>query len=62
LSETWSREGREEGEGKSLNQKPSSLHEEEIGKAVLDSAFKVHTAFGPDLKNPSPPSRSSRDT
>jgi GxxExxY protein len=32
-----------------LNQYSSSLNEEEIGKIILDSAFKVHTALGPGL-------------
>jgi GxxExxY protein len=32
-----------------LNQNPSSLNEEEIGKIILHSAFKVHTALGPGL-------------
>jgi GxxExxY protein len=32
-----------------LNQKPTSLNEEEIGKAILDSAFKIHTTLGPGL-------------
>jgi GxxExxY protein len=34
---------------KSLNQPPSSLNEEEIGRIILDSAFKVHNALGPGL-------------
>jgi len=32
-----------------LNKNPSRPDEEEIGKIVLDSAFKVHTALGPGL-------------
>jgi GxxExxY protein len=28
---------------------PNGLTEKEIGKAILDSAFKVHTALGPGL-------------
>jgi GxxExxY protein len=32
-----------------LNQYPSNLNEEEIGKIILDSAFKVHTTLGPGL-------------
>jgi GxxExxY protein len=43
-----SREGREESE-EILNSKPTSLNEEEIGKVILDSAFKVHTTLGPGL-------------
>lgn len=43
-----SREEREGGEG-ILNRNTSKLSEEEIGKMVLDSAFKVHTALGPGL-------------
>jgi GxxExxY protein len=31
------------------NVNPNDLTEEEIGKSVLDSAFKVHTALGPGL-------------
>jgi len=30
-----------------LNQNQSNLNEEEIGKIILDSAFKVHTTLGP---------------
>jgi len=44
-----SREGREGGEGKILNQHPSNLNEEEIGRIILDSAFKVHSTLGPGL-------------
>ncbi len=29
--------------------RPKQLNEEEIGKVILDSAFKVHTALGPGL-------------
>ena len=32
-----------------MNQNPSNLNEEEIGKIILDSAFKVHTTLGPGL-------------
>jgi GxxExxY protein len=32
-----------------LNQNSSNLNEEEIGKIILDSAFKVHTALGSGL-------------
>ena len=32
-----------------MNQNPSNLNEEEIGRIILDSAFKVHTALGPGL-------------
>ncbi len=32
-----------------MNQSPSNLNEEEIGKTILDSAFKVHTTLGPGL-------------
>jgi GxxExxY protein len=32
-----------------VNQNPTNLNEEEIGKIILDSAFKVHTALGPGL-------------
>jgi GxxExxY protein len=32
-----------------LNAKAPDLNEEEIGKIILDSAFKVHTALGPGL-------------
>jgi GxxExxY protein len=32
-----------------LNQDSSNRDEEEIGKMILDSAFKVHTALGPGL-------------
>jgi GxxExxY protein len=32
-----------------LNQPPSNANEEEIGKIILDSAFKVHTTLGPGL-------------
>lgn len=32
-----------------MNAHPSSLNEEEIGKAILDSAFRVHNALGPGL-------------
>jgi GxxExxY protein len=44
-----SREGREEGRRKTLNQNSTNFNEEEIGKIILDSAFKVHTALGPGL-------------
>jgi GxxExxY protein len=44
-----SREEREEGEGKTLNQASTNLNEEQIGKIILDSAFKVHTVLGPGL-------------
>ena len=30
-----------------MNQNQSNLNEEEIGKIILDSAFKVHTTLGP---------------
>ena len=30
-------------------EKAANLNEEEIGKIILDSAFKVHTALGPGL-------------
>jgi GxxExxY protein len=43
-----SREGREEGE-EILNSRPTTLDEEQIGKVILDSAFKVHTTLGPGL-------------
>ncbi len=32
-----------------MNQTNSKLNEEEIGKVILDSAFKVHSALGPGL-------------
>ena len=32
-----------------VNQNPTNLNEEEIGKIILDSAFKIHTALGPGL-------------
>ena len=32
-----------------MNQQPTNLNEEEIGKIVLDCAFKVHTTPGPGL-------------
>ena len=32
-----------------MNQPPSNLNEEEIGRIILDSAFKVHNALGPGL-------------
>jgi len=32
-----------------LNQNPSNLNEEEIGKIILDSAFKIHAALGSGL-------------
>ena len=32
-----------------MNQHPSNLNEEEIGRIILDSAFKVHTTLGPGL-------------
>ena len=32
-----------------MNARASDLNEEEIGKLILDSAFKVHTALGPGL-------------
>lgn len=32
-----------------MNQRESKLDEEQIGKIILDSAFKVHTALGPGL-------------
>ena len=32
-----------------MNQHSSNLNEEEIGRIILDSAFKVHTALGPGL-------------
>jgi len=32
-----------------LNQHLSNLNEEEIGKIILDSAFKVHSVLGPGL-------------
>lgn len=32
-----------------MNQQPANLNEEEIGKIILDSTFKVHTALGPGL-------------
>lgn len=32
-----------------MNQSPANLNEEEIGKIILDSAFKVHSALGPGL-------------
>jgi len=32
-----------------LNHHLSNLNEEEIGKTILDSAFKVHSALGPGL-------------
>jgi GxxExxY protein len=48
-----SREEREGGEGneekKKLNQLQKNLNEEQIGKIILDSAFKVHSALGPGL-------------
>jgi GxxExxY protein len=44
-----SREEREDGEGKNLNQHVPNLNEEAIGRMILDSAFKVHTALGPGL-------------
>jgi GxxExxY protein len=44
-----SREGREEERRKTLNQNSTNFSEEEIGKIILDSAFKVHTALGPGL-------------
>ena len=44
-----SREGREGGEGKNLNQNSSKLNEEEIGKAILDATFKVHSTLGSGL-------------
>jgi GxxExxY protein len=44
-----SRDGREERRRKTLNQNSTNFNEEEIGKIILDSAFKVHTALGPGL-------------
>jgi GxxExxY protein len=44
-----SREAREGCEGQGLNRNVTRLDEETIGKIVLDSAFKVHTALGPGL-------------
>jgi GxxExxY protein len=44
-----SRDGREEERRKTLNQNSTNFNEEEIGKIILDSAFKVHTALGPGL-------------
>jgi GxxExxY protein len=44
-----SREEREGCEGKHLNSNSNNLNEEEIGKIILDSAFKVHTTLGPGL-------------
>jgi GxxExxY protein len=44
-----SREEREGCEGKHLNSNSNNLNEEEIGKIILDSAFKVHTGFGSGL-------------
>ena len=32
-----------------MNSQSSNLNEEEIGKYILDAAFKVHTALGPGL-------------
>lgn len=32
-----------------MNQRASNLSEEEIGKIILDCAFKVHSALGPGL-------------
>jgi GxxExxY protein len=32
-----------------LNSNPTRFSEEQIGKLILDSAFKVHTKFGPGL-------------
>ena len=32
-----------------MNQNSTNFNEEEIGKIILDSAFKVHTALGPGL-------------
>lgn len=32
-----------------MNSSPNKLSEEEIGKIILDSAFKVHTVLGPGL-------------
>jgi GxxExxY protein len=43
-----SREGREESED-ILNSNHTSLNEEQVGKVILDSAFKVHTTLGPGL-------------
>jgi GxxExxY protein len=34
---------------KKLKTNPNNLNEEEIGKIILDCAFKVHTALGPGL-------------
>jgi GxxExxY protein len=36
-------------EEKTLNQAQKKLSEEQIGKIILDSALKVHTAVGPGL-------------
>jgi GxxExxY protein len=44
-----SRDGREERRRKTLNQNSTNFNEEEIGKIILDFAFKVHTALGPGL-------------
>ena len=32
-----------------MNQNPTNMNEEQIGKAILDAAFKVHTTLGPGL-------------
>ncbi|HEY4952745.1 MAG TPA: GxxExxY protein [Verrucomicrobiae bacterium] len=44
-----SREEREACEGKHLNSNSNTLNEEEIGKIILDSAFKIHTTLGSGL-------------
>lgn len=38
-----------EAKEKKLNSLQKQLNEEEIGKIILDSAFKVHTSLGPGL-------------
>ncbi len=42
-------EGGEEREVKTLKANTNNLDEEQIGKLILDSAFRIHTVLGPGL-------------